>query len=71
MPQLRGAELATLVGRFHPGAVVVFMSGYSREVLLESGLLHEEAVVMQKPFEPEALVTKIRELLRGVQHGVR
>lgn len=54
-----------------PGVVVVFMSGYSREALLESGLLHEEAVVIQKPFEPEALVTKIRELLRGVENGVR
>jgi two-component system cell cycle sensor histidine kinase/response regulator CckA len=70
MPQLRGTELARLVGRIHPGAVVVFMSGYSEEALMENGLLYENASLIQKPFDPRDLAIKIRELLNEAKHGV-
>jgi PAS domain S-box-containing protein len=70
MPQLRGTELARLVGRVHPGAVVVFMSGYSEEALMENGLLYENASLIQKPFDPRDLAIKIRELLDEAKHGV-
>jgi PAS domain S-box-containing protein len=70
MPQLRGTELARLVGRIHPGAVVVFMSGYSEEALMENGLLYENASLIQKPFHPKELAIKIRALLDEAKHGV-
>jgi PAS domain S-box-containing protein len=70
MPQLRGTELARLVGRIHPGAVIVFMSGYSEEALMENGLLYENASLIQKPFDPRDLAIKIRELLNEAKHGV-
>jgi two-component system cell cycle sensor histidine kinase/response regulator CckA len=63
MPQLRGTELAKLVGRIHPAAVVVFMSGYSEEALLENGLINHTQTLIQKPFDPEHLAIKVRELL--------
>ncbi|MFI5248122.1 MAG: response regulator, partial [Nitrospirales bacterium] len=64
MPRVRGLELARRVGRLYPEIVVVFMSGYSEEALVESGLLTEtNATLIQKPFEPEVLVAKMRELL--------
>ena len=63
MPQLRGTELASLINKSHPGAVVIFISGYSEEALVESGLLGQNETLIQKPFDPETLAVKIRELL--------
>jgi len=70
MPQLRGTELAKLISKLHPGSVVVFMSGYSEEALVENGLLGRNQTLIQKPFDPEALAIKIRELLNGAQHQI-
>src|SRR6266849_8660329 len=64
MPQLRGFELARRVGQLHSNVSVVFMSGYSGESLVENGLLSEPNVsFIQKPFDPEILVAKLRRLL--------
>lgn len=64
MPRIKGLELARRIGRFHPDVAVVFMSGYSEEALVESGLLAESKVTLiQKPFDPEVLVAKMRRLL--------
>jgi PAS domain S-box-containing protein len=63
MPQLRGTELAKLISKSHPGAIVIFMSGYSEEALVETGLLGQNETLIQKPFDPETLAIKIRELL--------
>jgi PAS domain S-box-containing protein len=70
MPQLRGTELAKLISKSHPGAVVIFMSGYSEEALVETGLLGQNETLIQKPFDPETLATKIRELLDRAQHEI-
>jgi two-component system cell cycle sensor histidine kinase/response regulator CckA len=70
MPQLRGTELARLISKSHPGAVVIFMSGYSEEALVETGLLGQNETLIQKPFDPEILATKIRELLDRAQHEI-
>jgi len=64
MPRVRGLELAKRISRLRPAVAVVFMSGYSEEALVEGGLLAEANVTLiQKPFDPEALVTKMRQLL--------
>jgi len=64
MPRVRGLELAKRISRLRPAMAVVFMSGYSEEALVEGGLLAEANVTLiQKPFDPEALVTKMRQLL--------
>jgi two-component system cell cycle sensor histidine kinase/response regulator CckA len=70
MPQLRGTELARLISKSHPAAVVIFISGYSEEALVETGLLGQNETLIQKPFDPETLATKIRELLDRAQHQI-
>lgn len=70
MPQLRGTELAKLVNKLHPHAVVVFMSGYSEDALIEKGLLARNETLIQKPFDPEVLAIKIRELLDSPQYEI-
>ena len=64
MPRLRGFDVAGEIRRLHPNVRVILISGYSEEALAENGLLSEpNAVLLQKPFEPEDLALKIRELL--------
>jgi len=64
MPQIRGLEVAKRVTQLHPDICVIFMSGYSEDALLDSRLLSEGSMTLiQKPFDPEDLVLKIRELL--------
>jgi len=70
MPQLRGTEIANVVSKLHPRVVVVFMSGYSEEMLVEKGLLSPNETLIQKPFDPEALAIKVRELLDSTHHNL-
>jgi len=64
MPQVRGLDLAKRVTELHPEILVIFMSGYSEDALLENRLLSEQNITLiQKPFDPEDLALKIRELL--------
>ena len=66
MPHIRGTELAKLLTELRPEMCVVLISGYSEDALLESHLLAEgNLTLIQKPFEPEELVQKIRQALPG------
>ena len=69
MPQLRGFNLAAEIHRLDPATRIIRISGYSEEALRESGLLADgTATLVQKPFEPENLVLKIRESLSETQY---
>ena len=63
LPRMNGCELAEAVRSRHPGARVLFMSGYSEEILKGHGTNIRGAAVIQKPFRPAALADKVRELL--------
>ncbi len=63
MPQLSGRELAERLGRLHPEMQVLYMSGYSEEIVGQSGALEEGAPFIQKPFTPGVLVQKVRRVL--------
>jgi two-component system cell cycle sensor histidine kinase/response regulator CckA len=63
MPRMGGRELADHLARLRPGLPVLFMSGYTNDEIIRRGLLSPGAPFLQKPFSPEALATKVRELL--------
>jgi CheY-like chemotaxis protein len=63
MPQMSGRELAEQVTKMKPGVRVLYMSGYTDDVIVRHGELEEEAAFLQKPFTKEALARKLRELL--------
>ena len=63
MPEIRGLDLAKRVRELYPHVCVIFMSGYSEEILIENRLGEKRMTLLQKPFEPEDLLRKIRECL--------
>src|SRR5579872_1037210 len=65
MPKVNGRELADKLSRRRPDMKVLYMSGYTDNAIVNSGLLHREVAFLQKPFTPGALAAKVREVLEG------
>jgi two-component system, cell cycle sensor histidine kinase and response regulator CckA len=63
MPQLSGRELSEKIVSIHPEAKVVFMSGYSNNLLSNEQVLDSKHVLLQKPFRLTVLGKRIRETL--------
>ncbi|HUS19454.1 MAG TPA: response regulator [Terriglobales bacterium] len=67
MPEVGGKELADRFKAQFPRLVVLFMSGYTDEVILKQGVMEGTTHFLQKPFTPSSLVAKVSELLGGDQ----
>jgi two-component system cell cycle sensor histidine kinase/response regulator CckA len=63
MPETSGKEVADRLRELLPGLRVVFMSGYTDESIVHHGVLDSNVEFIQKPFTPNALVRKVREVL--------
>ncbi|MBM3891534.1 MAG: PAS domain S-box protein, partial [Verrucomicrobia bacterium] len=63
MPGLGGHELAERLARVRPDTKVLYMSGYTDNDIVRQGALKPETAFLQKPFAPEVLTRRIRELL--------
>ncbi len=63
LPGMNGRELYREVERRYPGMRVLFMSGYSEEVVTHEGVLERGIDLIQKPFTVQALTEKVREVL--------
>jgi PAS domain S-box-containing protein len=63
MPGTSGRELAARVLAARPGIRVLYMSGYTENVITSGGMLEEGLAFLQKPFSPAVLSQKIREVL--------
>jgi len=63
MPTMPGRELAQRLTELRPDLPVLFISGYPGADVVQRGLLDPGRPFIQKPFTPEALAEKVRELL--------
>lgn len=63
MPETTGTELVDLLRATNPQLRVVFMSGYSHQLLTEDVLAHPASAFIEKPFTAEQLRAKVRDLL--------
>jgi len=63
MPGTSGRELAQRILMRHPRARVLYMSGYTDNVLAQGGVLEEGVAFLQKPFTPAGLAQKVRDVL--------
>jgi len=63
MPGTNGKEVAVAVNRLRPGTRVLFMSGYTDDVIDHHGGLDPHTFFLQKPFTGVALAEKVRRAL--------
>jgi len=63
MPGMNGRELAELACAKRSDLKVLYVSGYTGEAVLQHRLLEPGVAFLQKPFTPDALARKTREVL--------
>jgi two-component system, cell cycle sensor histidine kinase and response regulator CckA len=69
MPGTSGRELARRITERHPKTRVLYMSGYTDNVLAQGGVLEAGLSFLQKPFTPGALAQKVRDVLDSPVHA--
>ena len=57
------SNVADAVKRFRPDVKVLYMSGYTDDVIVHHGVLEPGIALLQKPFTPAGLARKVREVL--------
>ena len=63
MPGMSAIELVKIVESKRPHLKVIYMSGYTDHAIVRNGLLAGNVPFLQKPFAPDRLAHKIREVL--------
>jgi CheY-like chemotaxis protein len=65
MPKMNGNQLAEKVAERNPRLRVLYMSGYTDDVIVRHGMLKPDTQFIGKPFNSAALRRKVREVLDG------
>jgi two-component system, cell cycle sensor histidine kinase and response regulator CckA len=63
MPVMSGAELAERLLDVRPDTKVLYMSGYTSDVVLQHGPPGSNVAVLEKPFSAQALLSRVRQSL--------
>jgi len=63
MPKIGGKELAERLQPLYPQMKVIYMSGYTDDAIVQHGVLEPGLNFLEKPFTPEGLTHKVREVL--------
>jgi PAS domain S-box-containing protein len=70
LPQMNGRALAEALRRERPEIKVLYMSGYSDEIVERQGGLEHGVAYLAKPYSVETLTAKVREVLGSATTGV-
>jgi len=65
MPGMSGRELAERLAPTRPEMKVLYTSGYTDDAMVRQGVLNAGVAFLQKPFVPDSLARKVREVLDG------
>lgn len=63
MPGMSGNDMSKQLLAKQPGLPVLYMSGYTDDAIVQHGVLEPGINFIQKPFTPDALALKVREVL--------
>jgi PAS domain S-box-containing protein len=69
MPGMNGRELAQRISEIRPNTKVLYMSGYTENVIGHNGTLDTGVRLLQKPFTLRELKNKVREVLDSTPIG--
>lgn len=65
MPGMNGRDLVNQITKFSPAVKIMFMSGYTADVIADRGVLGEGISFLQKPFSRMELGRKVRMVLNS------
>ena len=63
MPHMNGKQLADEVRRRMPSLPILFVSGYTDDIIAQHGIVGGGIALLSKPFSPATLGQRVRELL--------
>lgn len=63
MPKMTGPDLVTELRKHRPRLKVLYMSGYSRNLIVDEGAVDSQAAMLSKPFSSLELLNRVREVL--------
>lgn len=63
MPEMNGRDLAKKLSSSYPKLKMLFMSGYTADVIAHHGVLDKEMNFIPKPFTTKSLAAKVRQVL--------
>ena len=61
--EISGPDLVRQIAPMRPRMNVLYISGYTDEAVVHHGIPESGAAFLQKPFLPDALARKVREVL--------
>lgn len=67
MPEMNGRELSEQLQKFYLNLKVLFMSGYTANVIAHRGVLDDGVCFIPKPFSKKDMAVKVREVLDGTK----
>jgi signal transduction histidine kinase/CheY-like chemotaxis protein len=69
MPGMKGRDLLERIGQLRPSLRVLLMSAYTEDFAINTGILSPGTAFIEKPFSPDELAGKVRDVLSGHRTG--
>ncbi len=70
MPKMNGKDAYDEMRKINPDVKVIFISGYTRDIIHKRGVLDQSLDFVSKPLNPKKLLAKVREVLGGNHHHI-
>jgi two-component system cell cycle sensor histidine kinase/response regulator CckA len=67
---MNGKDLSERLKELRPSLKVLFVSGYTADAITHRGVLNRGVAFLPKPFSPDELAAKVRDVLAGVSHPI-
>jgi signal transduction histidine kinase/CheY-like chemotaxis protein len=70
MPGMKGRELVERLSKLRAGIKVLYMSAYTEDAAINIGVLSPGTAFIEKPFSPDDLANKVREVMNATGDGM-